>query len=300
MDKKGYEFPYTHQGADVACNAGFFNLSCLSNAGEYSDYVMRFTLDTGPITSFAHYEDNDTILTQVGENGSFQQLSKIDFMRLQSSSEGDEAWLTDQIINFYLTRVLSARQDFLNTNGPDGVKEKRWICSNTYFLHSLLDDRNKDQTKRNKYSEDVGQRWLRHEDFISSKGLLIPFNQGRNHWILVKVDFDRKCISYIDSMCGEGKRTEERVKKRMQAIVTFIAQRWTNLPEKTPHIKETDWSFVHSKDGVSQQNNVVDCGVFVCMYVDYIMLGHALHFPPNLSTPYRKLMLDKLLNFLLP
>ena len=294
MDKKGYEFPYTHKGADVACNAGYFQLPCLSNAREYSDYIMRFTSDTGPImSSFAGYEDEETFL-----NARAQNLSKIDFVRLQSSSEGEEAWLTDQIINFYLTCVLSARQDFLNTNLPDGIKEKRWICFSSFFLHSLLNDKYKDETKRNKYSEDIGQRWLKHEDFINSKGLLIPFNQGENHWILVKVDFDCKCISYIDSMCGEGKRTEKRVQKRMQAIVTFMEQRWTESPEKTPHIK--DWSFAHSKQGVSQQNNFVDCGVFVCMYVDYIMLGHALDFPPAQCTNYRKLMLDKLWNFYLP
>jgi Ulp1 family protease len=92
--------------------------------------------------------------------------------------------------------------------------------------------------------------------------MYIPINISNNHWTLIVVDIQKKNILYLDSLLPSG-HGEESCRKVLQYIQDEVADKQQIL------LDTTQWT---STIGTTQpqQENSVDCGIYVLMYADCI------------------------------
>lgn len=215
----------------------------------------------------------------------------MDYIRLASS--GKEGWLSDQIINAYARYGIMARNEHINKRTPF-LPIKNWYIVNSYHLHNLLRDDDNDPSKRGKYNAANDTKLLKKVNFNDYVGLLIPYNHKSNHWTLIKVDFEERRITYLDSMYSIRQKYDDYVQVRLQAVRTYLTNRMKCLPQLSRQIPEDAWVLTSDGVGVSQQPNTFDCGVFTLMFADFITLGFPINEITQYSRQYRKMILIQL------
>ena len=123
--------------------------------------------------------------------------------------------------------------------------------------------------------------------------LFIPINHPGVHWALVCVFVQAKAIYYYDSL-GEGGRTvvsaihQYLEEEHMRKYKKGLPKGWRLIPD-TP---------------CPRQDNGNDCGVYICMFMDYLSLGRPLdvtHITPDeVSSGYRKHIAASIIRGALP
>jgi len=102
------------------------------------------------------------------------------------------------------------------------------------------------------------------------ESIFIPLNITQNHWVLIVVnikDFNMVCY---DSLAG-CPSTTELVKQFMGELLLFLYDYYF---EKEGEINRMLVNYVFYPTGiVRQQVNSYDCGVYICMYMDYLCNG---------------------------
>ena len=209
-----------------------------------------------------------------------------------------EKWLNDEVINFYME--LLQERDFLlcKVASERGCTRLPSHIFNLFFMSKLLE--NNIYAYQNvmrcgcyiMYSILVNiiyesYRWTKKINIFDFDKILFPVNIGNTHWTLVVAYMRSKRIQYLDSLRGNGKKYTSAVKryiidemKDKQNVVMSQddVNAWVEAP-MTP-------------DGTPVQNNGYDCGVFVCMYADYILENHPFSFSQaNIPMLRRKLCL---------
>lgn len=122
-------------------------------------------------------------------------------------------------------------------------------------------------------------RWTKKVDIFSKDKLIIPIHMELiNHWCLVCVDFKEKSIKYYDSL-------GERNFKCMKLILFYLLMEHTH--KKHRELSVNGWLLKNIKD-CPQQENDWDCGVFVCMYAEYLTRGASLNFSQKDMDNFRK------------
>jgi Ulp1 family protease len=139
---------------------------------------------------------------------------------------------------------------------------------------------------------------LKHDNFNEYRGLLIPYNHKANHWTLIKVDFEERQITYLDSMYSNLQKYDDFVQVRLQAVRTSLTNRMVRLPHLSRNIPEEAWVLISDGVGVSIQRNTFDCGVFTLMMADFITLGFQIDGLVPISRAYRRMILVQLWNLL--
>jgi Ulp1 family protease len=86
----------------------------------------------------------------------------------------------------------------------------------------------------------------------------IPINSGNTHWYVSVLDLKLHTITYYDSL----HRTSEEYVATTLATLAFIKH------YITPEID--DWTVGIARK-IPLQDNAVDCGVFTCMYIKYLV-----------------------------
>lgn len=164
------------------------------------------------------------------------------FARLDPEPRSDvtESWLNCDIINEY-TELLNERS---------ARKGYKYFCPNTGFAVFLF---TKEHAKVDKI--------MRKFKLLDKDILLIPYNVGGNHWVLIIVDTVIHKWQYLDPMGGS--LTKER-----EAILTNFFRR------------KFEFDFKEHKIilNIPQQKDMCSCGVFVCEYADYITDNCPLYF----------------------
>jgi len=119
----------------------------------------------------------------------------------------------------------------------------------------------KNWTKRNVYKNSIFQ----------CQALFFPCNIGGEHWILIVSYLEEKSIQVFDSLFGSHGA-------RVIAIFNYLkdAYRATYPGSELPDQKT--WRLYATNNHCPGQTNFYDCGVFVCMYADYIANGWPLIF----------------------
>jgi sentrin-specific protease 1 len=95
--------------------------------------------------------------------------------------------------------------------------------------------------------------------------IVIPINHHNTHWALAVLWPHSKEICYMDSLGGAS-----------ASYVTSTLLRWfaDEVEDKRGEVLTmTDWSVRPPPDNLPQQHNGCDCGVFLCMYANYVSLG---------------------------
>jgi [histone H4]-lysine20 N-methyltransferase SETD8 len=166
---------------------------------------------------------------------------------------GDLGLITDDCIDYYLRMIVAA---------PTSLKVKH--IQSTFYA----------ACRDNGYNE-VNQQPTQ-SNFLDSDLVFFPINIP-GHWILGVVDVKKKLIYILDSMYNQEK--ESLYEKEFQEIKSFCINHF----QDTTGLKFSDDYFKYMPQSVTgmlppQQNNNVDCGMFVILACLFISHGLPLSY----------------------
>ncbi|KAG0439522.1 Sentrin-specific protease [Dictyocoela muelleri] len=184
-----------------------------------------------------------------------------DFRRLNP-----HRWLNGTVINFYFHMIQKCAEGLgikvfifstffytkLNKCGYEGVNS--WITeyndpevSDYLKLYDNLNvDNNFNYNKNNK-------------DLFTYDYLFMPIHLS-NHWIFVCIDIKRSTIEMYDSLQNTNPTVILKIKNFLQKIKNY-----------------EDWKIIIRRDIPVQQNGN-DCGIYVCLYARFRIVGWKMNF----------------------
>lgn len=157
-------------------------------------------------------------------------------------------WLNDEVINFYM--------ELLSERSRENKKLPKVHSMNTFFLKRLMESN---------YS--AVRRWTRKVDIFSFDIIPIPVHKGC-HWCMAIIHFKNKTITYYDSMGSPDDSV-------LMALEGYLQDEFRD--KKKSEFDMCDWKKVNAKN-IPQQENGSDCGVFSCMFAEFITRKRPLTF----------------------
>lgn len=157
-------------------------------------------------------------------------------------------WLNDEVINFFME--LLAERSRLNEKLP------KVHAMNTFFLKRLME---------NGYSG--VRRWTRKVDIFAHDIIPVPVHKGI-HWCMAIIHLKNKTINYYDSMGTPNNPV-------LTALANYLKEE--SLDKKKCEFDMTGWKFDNVRN-IPQQENGSDCGVFSCMYAEFITRNRPIVF----------------------
>ncbi|KAK6166240.1 hypothetical protein SNE40_022986 [Patella caerulea] len=173
-------------------------------------------------------------------------------------------WLNDEVINFYMNMLMER---------GDEDNMARVHAFNTFFYPKLAS-----------CGHSVVRRWTKRVDVLNVDYILVPVHLGV-HWCLAIIDFRKKSIRYYDSMGGNNDTC-------LNALKQYLIDEC--LDKKKQKFDLTGWSTVAVKD-IPQQMNGSDCGMFSCVYAEYITRGAKITFTQDDMPYFRRKMVYEII-----
>jgi Ulp1 family protease len=124
---------------------------------------------------------------------------------------------------------------------------------------------------RNVYRYNNVQRWVKNINLLDYAYVLIPTNNNELHWVIFIIVPAERRVECYDSLCESGGFHYES----LSDITRFLKD--YQVLNKLP-VDEWTWSVKIVFE--PKQNNLIDCGVFVCMRIYCMMKGWALNSIP--------------------
>uniref|UniRef100_A0A182UU41 Ubiquitin-like protease family profile domain-containing protein n=1 Tax=Anopheles merus TaxID=30066 RepID=A0A182UU41_ANOME len=185
----------------------------------------------------------------------------------------DMNWLNDAVINFYM-ELLRERGEQKRDQGLPKV-----YTMNTFFLPQLL-----------KMGYGGVRRWTRKVDLLAHDMIVVPVHVGGIHWCMATIDLRRKTIHYYDSMGSPNNAV-------LNALEQYLCEE--SLDKRKAPFDKTGLTKQNMRD-CPRQKNGSDCGVFSCMFAEFLSRDHPITFDQSNMPYFRKkmtveIMLGKLL-----
>ncbi|KAE9014901.1 hypothetical protein PR003_g14564 [Phytophthora rubi] len=165
-------------------------------------------------------------------------------------------WLNDEVINFYYQMMSDRDEALVNA----GVLSKRSHFFNSFFFTKVSE---------NGYNFINVRRWTRKIDLFAMDKIFLPVNVGNMHWCMAVIFMTEKRIQYYDSMLGSGAAC-------LKILLRYLHDESEH--KKKQKFDEEGWELVTCTPDTPQQNNGSDCGVFSCMFADYLSQNKPLTF----------------------
>jgi sentrin-specific protease 1 len=226
-------------------------------------------------------------------------LTLYDLTRLVS--EYKICWLNDELINFYMW-MLSLRDDKLCNQSKNRTKSHFYDVS---FMSTFV-EQGYDRVKRSSYLVmllifliTILNRWTHGKTIINifkRKKLFFPINVDNLHWVLVIVDIEKKVIEYRDSLEDADNLKASAYMQYIETYLDFELKNRGNDEVISIEWLSKTWDKLLPQD-TPKQNNGSDCGVFVCMYADYLLEDKVLAFTQGDMERTRSEMLYYILNY---
>ncbi|CAB9517227.1 Sentrin-specific protease 2 [Seminavis robusta] len=178
-------------------------------------------------------------------------------------------WLNDEIIHFFLV-MLAKRDEELCLADPD---RKRSHFFKSFFITKLRNEGHTDPNKDGAYEYRNVKRWSKKvpgKDIFNLDKIIFPINQGRMHWVCAVAFMQEKRIQFYDSMGSSGK-------EYLDDLFQYIKDEHQDK-KKAPLPDEDQWELVTCTSDTPQQGNGFDCGVFTCMFADFLSKNCPLLF----------------------
>ena len=197
-------------------------------------------------------------------------ITRNDLLRLKPN-----AWLNDEIINYYI-ELMKKREE--ERGG------KRVYFQNTFFFARLY--AYSKVKGKHEYDFTRVRRWTKKVDVFSYEKMIVPINQSNMHWSLCVINFKDKAVEHYDSLGSTS------------SPCTKVLMKW--LRDEAQHKKqieldEGEWSIVHHGKEIPQQTNSDDCGMFLCKFADYIAMDRELAFDARHMNYFRGRMANEIL-----
>mmetsp|Transcript_23237 Transcript_23237/g.50343 ORF Transcript_23237/g.50343 Transcript_23237/m.50343 type:complete len:610 (-) Transcript_23237:9-1838(-) len=197
----------------------------------------------GPVAEILASQDADSV-----QRGSMQTLRP-------------RQWLNDEIINYFLKNCLAKRDENLCAKQPG---RKRSHFFNSFFVQTMFDEKNHNSKLRGKYNYKNVKRWSKKvpgKDIFNLKYIVCPINLENVHWTSAVIFMEEKRIQYYDSMGGTDRT-------KLEGLLQYLKDE--HRVKKGGEMDTTEWKLVHCTRDTPGQRNGFDCGVFTCMFCDFI------------------------------
>lgn len=178
-------------------------------------------------------------------------------------------WLNDNIINFYLN-LLAERSRLRTENDYPKV-----FAMSTFFM-----------TELRKSGHARVRLWTRKVDIFTFDIILVPVHVDGDHWCMAIIDFRRKTIEYYDSLLESNEPV-------LKALATYLCDE--SLDKRGEPFKSDGWKLDNLYD-IPQQKNENDCGVFCCMFAEYVTRNKPITFRQKNMKYFRQKMAIEILN----
>uniref|UniRef100_A0A182W1W2 Ubiquitin-like protease family profile domain-containing protein n=1 Tax=Anopheles minimus TaxID=112268 RepID=A0A182W1W2_9DIPT len=175
----------------------------------------------------------------------------------------DLNWLNDAAINFYM-ELLRERSELKREQGLPKV-----YTMNTFFLPQLL-----------KMGYSGVRRWTRKVDLLAHDMIVVPVHVGGIHWCMSIIDLRRKTIDYYDSMGSPNNVV-------LNALEEYLCQE--SMDKRKKPFDKSGLTKQNMRD-CPRQKNGSDCGVFSCMFAEFLTRDHAITFDQSNMPYFRKKM----------
>ena len=157
----------------------------------------------------------------------------------------------------------------MNAKKP-GVKKCHFY--RTHFSTNVVPD---PETDAAPYEYEQVKRWTKkgvpENSIFACDALFFPCNVHLDHWILIVAFMKEKTIQVFDSCRG-------KYEAHVRGIYGYLVDEHRAKMKGVELPDQNKWKLYPKSPHCPAQGNGFDCGVFVCMYADYISNGWPLVF----------------------
>ena len=211
---------------------------------EESEIVIEATEGVGPATQILASQDANSV----------QRRS------MQTLRPGQ--WLNDEVINYFLKTCL-AKRDGIICARQTGRKRSQFF--NSYFVQTMFDKMNVDPNLRGQYNYINVKNWSKNvpgKDIFNLKYIFCPINVDNMHWTLAVIYMEEKHIQYYDSIGGNDQAM-------LKGLLEYVRDEY-KVKNGGAEMDVSEWELVSCKANTPRQRNSFDCGVFTCLFCDFI------------------------------
>lgn len=176
---------------------------------------------------------------------------------MQSLQPG--TWVGDEIIHYFYL-MLGNRDEEMCKQDPS---RKRSHFFKSFFMTKLLNEGH--HSRDGQYEYNNVKRWSKKvpgKDIFDLNKILFPINMGNSHWIAACIFMQEKRIEIFDSMGGSGR-------VYLQALLQYLDDEHKSK-KNCPLPDRDQWELVSTRPETPRQRNGYDCGVFTCMFADFV------------------------------
>jgi len=211
----------------------------------------------------------------IGEPSETIAQCKTDSVQRQSMhSLQPGQWLNDEVIHYFYL-MLANRDEQLSKVDPS---RKRSHFYKSFFLTKLFDE-----GASNKYKYSNVKRWSKRvpgKDIFALDKIFFPCNLSNVHWACAVIFVQEKRIQFYDSMTGDGMY-------HMNGLLNYLKDEWkAKKGGGLPDLEK--WRLLSCTADTPVQENGFDCGVFTCMFADFLSMDRPLSFSQRHVTECRK------------
>lgn len=178
-------------------------------------------------------------------------------------------WLSSREIDFYMSLIMRDNDCLVNhaecRRVAAGGTPPVVTCLTPFFYSQLVGTLG----KRVQYA--TLMNWIPNDMFRKTDLFLIPVNDiVRKHWVLVAVDLREKRVEFYDSAKLPDERND-MARSALDAIARFLEAKAISCGSTT------DWrnfTRVTSVPYIAQQEDGIQCGVFMLAYACLLARGH--------------------------
>ena len=114
-------------------------------------------------------------------------------------------------------------------------------------------------------------------DIFQLEKVFIPINRTLQHWLLAVVFMKERRVQLFDSL-GDKKDYHAA---QLAAIQKFLCDQYARSHAGDLLPNQDEWRYGHTTGELCcplQNETSMDCGIFVCLLVDFLQLGHPIAF----------------------
>ncbi|KAM7350486.1 ulp1 [Cochliomyia hominivorax] len=174
-------------------------------------------------------------------------------------------WLNDEVINFYMNLLTERGEKKRESHGLPTV-----YAMNTFFVPRLL-----------QAGHSGVKRWTRKVDIFAKDIMPVPVHVGGVHWCMAIIHMKERSIKYYDSMGTPNPSV-------LKALEQYLKD---ESMDKRKQPFDTSGFVIESVQGVPRQMNGSDCGVFSCMFAEYITRNREITFSQQNMEYFRQKMI---------
>ncbi|KAJ4706646.1 Phospholipase-like protein [Melia azedarach] len=130
----------------------------------------------------------------------------------------------------------------------------------------------------------MGRHCRLHRDWVQVDVVYLPLSLGGDHWVACEIHFRRREITVYDSL--PSAHGDADIDSAMQPLCIYIPYllHQTGFYRYRTDVTErlTPFTFIRPRQGIPQQrSDSGDCGIFTCMFIQYLGLGRPFDFGPE-------------------